>query len=222
VFALLLRYYTQIDFHQNQPLVTLFAIIAVASMIAGNLLALFQTNVKRLLAYSSISHLGYILVAFLVGGSLAPAAVSFYLVAYSVTTIGAFGVVSLLGDAEPIESYHGLAWQRPWLAAIFTAMLLSLAGIPITAGFIGKFYVIAAGADANWWWLIIILVVTSAIGLFYYLRVILAMFRPLPIGIAPVQVTPSFAGGVALALLSGLLLWLGIYPAPFLRLIQIL
>jgi len=222
VFALLLRYYTQINFHQSQPLVTLFAIIAVASMVTGNLLALFQTNVKRLLAYSSIAHLGYILVAFLAGGPMATSAVSFYLVAYFITTLGAFGIVSLLGDADTFETYQGLAWQRPWLAAIFTAMLLSLAGIPLTAGFIGKFYVLAAGAATNWWWLILILVITSAIGLYYYLRVIIAMFRPLPTGLVPLQLTPSLAGGLALTLLSTLLLWLGIYPTPLLKLIQIL
>jgi NADH-quinone oxidoreductase subunit N len=221
VFALLLRYYTQINFLQNRSLATLFAIVAVASMIAGNLLALRQTNVKRLLAYSSIAHLGYILTAFIVVGDLAGTAVSFYLVAYSITIIGAFGVVSLLGDTDGIESYYGLAWQRPWLAAIFTAMLLSLAGIPVTAGFIGKFYIIAAGAAAQRWGLIIVLAVTSAIGLAYYLRVIIALFRPLPISPKPLKKIRSVPGEIALAVLSGLLLWLGIYPGPFLQLLQI-
>src|SRR5581483_858857 len=120
-----------------------------------NILALLQNNVKRILAYSSIAHLGYILVAFQAAGDLGPTAITFYLVAYFVTTLGAFGVVSVLSrperDADRLEDYQGLFWRRPAVAAIFTAMLLSLAGIPVTAGFIGKFYVVAAGASAAMW-----------------------------------------------------------------------
>ena len=121
-------------------------------MFAGNLLALLQNNVKRILAYSSIAHMGYLLVAFLASGQPGRStAVTFYLVAYFVATLG--GLVRRDRPCSParsetptqMEDYRGLAWRRPWLAAVFTAMLLSLAGIPLTAGFVGKFYLVAAG-----------------------------------------------------------------------------
>ena len=226
MFALLLRYFTKVDFHQNESLVVIFGVIAAASMFAGNLLALLQNNVKRLLAYSSIAHLGYLLVAFLASGSMAVTAVAYYLTAYFVTTLGAFGVVTVLSgrerEADAIDDYQGLAWQRPWLAAVFTATLLSLAGIPLTAGFVGKFYVLAAGAGSGLWWLVFILVSTSAIGLFYYLRVIVVMYRlPAPeIEPSPVKLSISLGGSLVLGTLTLLLVWLGVYPAPFIDFIQ--
>ncbi len=116
-----------------------FAVIAGLSMFVGNILALRESNVKRILAYSSIAHLGYILVAFLAGGAEALRAIAFYLVAYFATTLGAFAAITELSgpdrDADSIEEYRGLAARRPWLAAALTAMLLSLAGLPLTAGF---------------------------------------------------------------------------------------
>ena len=123
-------------------------------MLAGNLPALLlQNNVKRILAYSSIAHFGYLLTAFIASGSLAVTAVTFYLVAYFVATVGAFGVVTALSgpqrDADQIEDYRGLFWSRPWLAGVLTGMLLSLAGIPLTVGFVGKFYLVAAGAGSR-------------------------------------------------------------------------
>ena len=112
---------------------------------------------------------------------MAIAAAAFYLVAYFITTIGAFGVVSVVSgkdrDADLMEDYQGLAWRRPWLAAVFSAMLFSLAGIPLTAGFVGKFYVVGAGAESSLWALVVVLVINSAIGLFYYLRIIAALFE---------------------------------------------
>ena len=144
IFALLLRYFYSSGAQQFRPVFVLFAIIAIASMLIGNLLALFQNNIKRILAYSSIAHMGYLLVAFEASGSAASEAIAFYLVAYFITTIGAFGVVTVLSagerDADTLEDYAGLFWRRPMLASIFTLMLLSLAGIPVTAGFFAKFY----------------------------------------------------------------------------------
>jgi NADH-quinone oxidoreductase subunit N len=226
--ALLLRYFVEIAAFRSEILWSVLAGIAALSMFAGNLLALLQDNVKRLLAYSSIAHLGYLLVALLAGGPLAIEAVTFYLTAYFITTLGAFGVVSALSkpgsEAEAMDDYHGLYWRRPWMATTFTIMLLSLAGIPLTAGFVGKFYVIAAGVDSSLWLLILLLVVNSVIGLFYYLRVIVAMAadgrrddRQAP----DAQAAPvSYTDGLVLAALSGLLLWLGLYPAPLIRLVQ--
>ena len=167
MFALLLRYFHQSGTHSFAPVVLAFSIIAVASMFAGNLLALLQNNVKRILAYSSIAHMGYLLVAFQVGGPMGASAAAFYLVAYFVMTLGAFGVVTTLSergrDADLIDDYRGLFWRRPALALVFTAMLLSLAGIPLTAGFLGKFYIVAAGASVGAWALILILAITSAL-----------------------------------------------------------
>ena len=149
-------------------------------MILGNLLALLQSNVKRLLAYSSIAHMGYLLVAFEAGGSRAAEAVAFYLCAYFITMLGAFGVITVMSEgdreADRLEDYRGLFWRHPAVALIFTATLLSLAGIPLTAGFVGKFYVLASGASAALWLLVLVLVVTSVFGLFYYLRVVVTLF----------------------------------------------
>jgi NADH-quinone oxidoreductase subunit N len=226
MFALLLRLFTQLDVHASSALLLVFGLMAVASMVVGNLLALLQSNVKRILAYSSIAHLGYLLVAFLASGGLATTAVTFYLVAYFVTTLGAFGTVTVLSvrerDADSLDEYRGLFWHRPWLAGIFTAMLLSLAGIPLTAGFVGKFYLVAAGVASTLWPLVIILVVTSAIGLFYYLRIIFAMYGhpPQAAELSVAASSLSLAGSLVLAALTLVLVWLGVYPAPLIDLIQ--
>jgi NADH-quinone oxidoreductase subunit N len=146
-------------------------------------------------------------------------AVSFYLVAYFITTIGAFGILATLSDedrdAEEMEDYQGLLWRRPWTAAILSAMLLSLAGIPLTAGFIGKFYLVAAGVNKQQWLLVFMLALNSAIGLYYYIRIIAVMFErhegeEEPVG----QLHPSvyIVSGVTMGVLVTLLLWVGIYP----------
>ncbi len=149
-------------------------------MLTGNLLALSQTNVKRILAFSSIAHMGYLLVALLAGGALGAPAATYYLIAYAATILGAFGLMTVLSgprlEAASVDDYRGLFWKRPLVAGAFTTMLLSLAGIPLTAGFLGKFYVIAAGASQSRWVLLFTLVVSSTIGLFYYLRIIVAMY----------------------------------------------
>jgi NADH-quinone oxidoreductase subunit N len=221
--ALLLRYFYLSGALHYRPVFLVFAIIAIASMCAGNLLALEQTNVKRILAYSSIAHFGYILVAFLAGGTMAIGAVSFYLVAYTVTILAAFGIVTVLSaserDADDLEDYRGLFWRRPVIASVFTAALLSLAGIPATMGFLGKFYVLAAGAAAAAWPLIIVLVVTSVAGLFYYLRIVVTLYSAPPEHAAPIPM--AYRGGAfILVALSILLIWLGVYPTPLLNLIR--
>ncbi|TAM81588.1 MAG: NADH-quinone oxidoreductase subunit N [Acidobacteria bacterium] len=225
--ALLLRYFYETGAYRLHSVFVVFSIIAIASMIAGNLLALLQNNVKRILAYSSIAHLGYILVAFLAGGNMAAEAVTFYLVAYFVTTLGAFGVVSVLSsgerDADSMEDYESLFWHRPVLAGVFTLMLLSLAGIPLTAGFVGKFFLIASGTSASLYGLIFVLVVTSVVGLFYYLRILVAMYKsPAETGKTAPATLPSLSrsGSFALAALTVLLIWVGVYPGPFLDAIQ--
>ena len=222
MFALLMRYFSRLGLHGSGSLFLLFAIIAIVSMLAGNLLALFQTNIKRILAYSSIAHLGYLLVAFLAGGRSGMAAVTYYLVAYFVTMLGALGVITVLSvderEADAMSDYSGLFWQRPWLAVVFAASLFSLAGIPLTVGFVGKFYIIAAGVGSALWWMVLILVVSSGIGLFYYLRIIVAMYKNPPPGV-PVP-SLSLTDTVALATLTLLLVLLGVYPAPLVQTVQ--
>jgi NADH-quinone oxidoreductase subunit N len=225
VFALLVRYFANLGDEVIQPFFPAIAAIAVASMFVGNLLALAQTNIKRILAYSSIAHLGYLLVAFLAGGSLGATAVAFYLVAYFVTNLIAFGVVTVLSDrreADEIEDYRGLFWRRPWLATIFLTALLSLGGIPLTAGFMGKFIILMAGVGSALWLLAVILVVNTMISFYYYLRVAFMMFRDAPEGATAPVAAPSlsFMGGAALAALTLLLVWIGVYPGPLIHTIQ--
>jgi len=222
VVGLLLRY-LPFSVLQYRPVFLVLSVIAIASMCAGNLLALRQSNVKRVLAYSSIAHFGYILVAFLAGTTMGAGAVAFYLVAYTVTLLAAFGIVTVLsssgGDAGDLEDYRGLFWRRPVIASIFTAVLFSLAGIPATMGFVGKFYILAAGANAAAWPLIIVLVLTSVIGLFYYLRIVITLFSAPPerqYSMQKLEWNSAFVlGGLAV-----LLIWFGVYPAPLLNLIR--
>jgi NADH-quinone oxidoreductase subunit N len=225
VMALLVRFFNQINGHLNESMIAVFTTIAIASMFAGNFLALRQANVKRILAYSSIAHLGYVLVAFLAGGELAIEAVSFYLVAYFITTVGAFGIVAMLSDvdrdAEWSDDYKGLFWSRPITAVIFIAMLLSLAGIPLTAGFVGKFYVLAAGVNTNQWLLVVMLVLNSAVGLYYYIKIIALMFEPVEIrredALHPLVYRISL---ISLAILALLLVGIGVYPDSVMVLIK--
>ncbi len=227
MFAVLLRYFYGSGVRSAASIALAFSIVAIASMIVGNLLALMQSNVKRILAYSSIAHLGYLLVAFQAGGRLAVEAVGFYLVAYFITTIGAFGVVTVLSgperDADSLDDYRGLFWRRPGTAIVLALTLLSLAGIPLTAGFVGKFYVVAAGVSASVWALVLLLVITSVFGLFYYLRILVVLFQEVPesgqAGRLPAVPLPVL-GRYVLAALAVLLVWLGLYPASILQVVR--
>ena len=222
IFAVLLRLFVSLDGYQYQTLLDGLFWIALLSILFGNLLAVMQANIKRILAYSSIAHLGYLMVAFLaaaeIGGrQLAIEASVVFLIAYFITTIGAFGVVCIMSreradrDTEQLSDYEGLFWNRPLLAAFFSAMLLSLAGIPLTLGFIGKFYIFAAAVDAELWALLFAVIIGSVLGLFYYLRVIFTMTRHSSV---TEDITIAPASGWSLAALSGLLIGLGVYPTP--------
>ncbi len=223
--VLLVRFFGQIN-GQHYPVIVLsFTVIAIASMFIGNFLAIRQNNVKRILAYSSIAHLGYLLVAFLAGGALGVEAVSFYLVAYFLTNIGAFGVIAILSDqerdAENIEDYQGLFWCHPKIATVFTAMLLSLAGIPLTGGFVGKFYLIASGVSAQLWLLIIVLAVNSVIGLYYYIKIIAVMFdKPKAFEALALRPRLYLINLITLVVLSILMIWYGVYPQALIERIQ--
>ncbi len=226
VLALLLRYFLATRAFDAGTLTLLITLIAVLSILTGNLLALLQDNVKRLLAYSSIAHMGYVLVAFLAGGTLAVEAVSAYLVAYAVSTLGAFAIVGLLSrpdephDAESLSAYRGLFWRRPALALVFTAMLLSLAGIPLTLGFIAKFYAVVAGVGAHLTAAVTALIVGSIIGLFYYLRVIVALIQTPTVAVERTAGATERVGSAVVAALLVVLVVFGVYPAPLVSLIQ--
>jgi NADH-quinone oxidoreductase subunit N len=230
IVGLLLRYLTAFEVIGTGSAFVAMSVIAVASMVVGNLLALLQENVKRILAYSSIAHLGYLLVGVLAGGAYAFEAVTFYLVAYFASTLGAFGLIGFLStrEREPdtLKDFRGLSWRRPWVAAAFITMLLSLAGIPLTAGFLGKFLVFAAGVNSDLWFLVLMLALNSAIGLFYYLRIILAIYSAEPApgheGASPTlrERSASALAGAALAALCLAVVGLGIYPKPVIALIQ--
>jgi NADH-quinone oxidoreductase subunit N len=225
MFALMVRAFRAAQLPTDGAVAIVFAAIAIASMLVGNLLALLQRSVKRVLAYSSIAHLGYLLVAFLAGGQLGLQAAAFYLCAYFVTMLGAFGVLTVLSgnrrEADDLEDLRGLFWTRPALATVFSAMLLSLAGIPLTAGFVGKFYLVAAGSAGKTWPLLVTLAVGSAIGIYYYLRVLITLYqRPIETD-APAlpRITPAVR--LTLGSLTVALLWFGVYPTPLVELIRV-
>lgn len=226
VFAVLLRFALDAQLLEFNSMAQLsiglvLAIIAVLSMVIGNVLALLQDSIKRLLAYSSIAHVGYLMIALLVlnalpDGTMAVETALVFLAGYLAMTLAAFAVVSELssaaaGERDSITEYAGLFWQRPVLAAVLTAALLSLAGIPLTAGFIAKFYLFAAGVEGALWGLIWALIVGSALSIYYYLKIVFAM----TVRGADAPTVPASAIGVATVAVLGLMvLALGIYPAP--------
>jgi NADH-quinone oxidoreductase subunit N len=217
VFAVLLR----IMFEANAPgRLWLIWVAAALSMTLGNLGALVQQNVKRLLAYSSIAHAGYLLVAFAALPNHGIPAAMFYTASYAAMNVGAFAVVSHLAGAGELrvtlDDYAGLGRRSPLLAATLTIFLLSLIGIPITSGFFAKFYVFSAALQANLVGLTIIGVLNSAVGAYYYLRIIVTMYMHEAREEAPVTPVPA-ALGAALAISVAATLYLGILPGRVLE-----
>jgi NADH-quinone oxidoreductase subunit N len=197
--------------------------LAVLSMTFGNVVAIAQQNLKRMLAYSSIAHVGYMLVGVVAGGTLGSGSVLFYLLVYTFTTAGAFGVIQLLErdgrEAVSLADFGGLAARHPLLALALTIFLLSLIGIPPTAGFVGKFYLFGAAVRAGYVWLAVIGVLNSAVAAYYYLRLIVFMYMREPDG-APTVMVPSVAGGLGLVVALWGVVQLGILPAPLFDLAQ--
>ena len=219
-FAVLLRIVFVINVH------AIFWVIWVAaafSMTLGNISAMVQDNVKRLLAYSSIAHAGYLLVAFAASPGLGTSAAMFYLASYAAMNLGAFAVVSHFANAGEryvtLEDYEGLGRSSPLLAATLTIFLLSLIGIPMTGGFFAKFYVFSAAVNANLIWLTIIGVLNGGVGAYYYLRIIVVMYMRQ--ARKEVPVTPvGFAPRLAIALCLAATIYLGIFPGSILRYAQ--
>lgn len=236
IFAALMRLFIDAQLYHYQGLMIALSVIAIASMLAGNLLALQQSNLKRLLAYSSIAHLGYLIIALVVYGALrqpqmAVEAAGFYITAYIVTSLAAFALLSMLSsdvrdsvlgnDAEvdDIDHIRGLFWRQPILALMLTIAMLSLAGIPLTIGFIGKFYLFAVGIKGSLWWLLAALVIGSGIGIYYYLRVVFAMSMK-PQDSDQVLVVPAkltLAAKLVICILIFTMLYLGVLPQPLME-----
>jgi NADH-quinone oxidoreductase subunit N len=196
-------------------------ISAVLTMCIGNLAAVVQTNVKRMLAYSSIAHAGYILVAFAASTAVGIAAVLFYLAAYALMKVGAFLVLAHLGQTGEkrleIQDYAGLGQKQPVLAACFSLFLLSLLGLPATGGFLGKFFAFQAALDSRIVWLVVIAAINSVVGAYYYLRVIVAMYFWEPSKeYTPTKVAPALTVALALAAIGTI--YLGLFPARVLAL----
>jgi len=215
-FALMLRIF-YVSFGSSSSLwFWVIWVSAVLTMFIGNFAALVQSNVKRMLAYSSIAHAGYILVAFIASTELGIAAVLFYLAAYALMKIGAFLVIAHLGQQGEkrleIQDYGGLGMRQPALAACFSLFLLSLLGLPATGGFLGKFFAFQAALDSRVVWLVVIAAINSVIGAYYYLRVIVAMYFWEPSkDYTPSAVAPALS--VALFVAAVGTLYLGIFPA---------
>ncbi len=199
------------------------AAVASVTMIWGNLAALTQTNVKRMLAYSSIAHAGYVLLGLLAASVIGLWSVAFYLLAYTFITLGAFAMVVVLERreyaGEEVSDYAGLARRAPWLAAAMLVFLLALTGIPPTGGFVGKVYLFAAAVEAGWTWVAVIGVLTSAISLYYYFSIAVQMYlkestrdTPEPLG------SPALTAAIATCVVATLVL--GLFPGPFIEFAQ--
>ena len=221
VFAFLVRFPILNMNASSESLIQILTIISIATMFAGNLLALNQTNIKRMLAYSSIAHIGYLLIPLIAGTSAGISSIAFYLVSYFVTVIAAFGVIALMSHSNPakdfenISDYKGLWIQKPWLAAIMSLSMLSLTGIPLTSGFIAKFYLFASAVDSGLWLLVILGILNSGISAYYYIRVVINVY------LKPEKESVYYSSSipvssiVALVIVAVIILVLGIYPEPF-------
>ena len=190
-------------------------VVAAATMVVCTVVGVVQSNVKRMLAYSSIAHAGYLLVALLAANDLGKGAVLFYLLSYAVTNLGAFGVIALLDTADwpndQVRDYAGLWNEHPALAGLMTVFLLSLGGFPPMAGFIAKWYVFSAAVRAGYYWLAILGVLTSVVSVFFYLRIVVMMYMTSTESPARFPPVPRFAGAALIAS-AILVFYLGILP----------
>lgn len=200
----------------------LFIIISILSMILGNFVAIVQTNIKRMFAYSTIAHGGYILLGFIAGTAAGYAAAVFYTLAYAVMSLGAFGIITLLSkqgfDVETIDDLRGLNDRNPWLAFMMLLLLFSMAGVPPTIGFLAKLSLIEALVSAHFVWLACIAMVIAVVGVYYYLRVVKVMYFDTPLDNKPF----SLAWDAKLAIsINGLaILYFGLFPGTLITLCQ--
>jgi len=228
VVLVMLRLWIVFSLPQVPEFRMILTVLSVLSIIGGNLLALVQNNIKRLLGYSSIAHLGYLLAAIVASNGLTIETVLLYLLTYGAATLAAFGVATLMSspyrgdDVQTLSDIRGLFWQRPYLAAVMTVSMLSLAGVPLTGGFIAKFYVIATAMADGLWVLLAALVLGSAIGIYYYLRVMISLFLAPP-GHRRLDAARNWgqqAGGIVTMALALFILAVGLYPQPLLNFLR--
>lgn len=196
----------------------LLTILAVLSLAIGNIVAIAQVNMKRMLAYSTISHVGFLLLGILSGTQDGYSASMFYVITYAVMALGAFGMIVLLSregfEADSLEDFKGLNDRSPWLAFMMLLLMFSMAGVPPTVGFYAKLVVLKAALDANLVWLAIVAVLFSVIGAFYYIRVVKLMYFDKAVDTSPVQ---SGADTTIVMSINGLaMLLLGLMPGPLL------
>jgi len=219
-FAAFFRVFTEAVPDMSLSWEILLCIIAVLSMFVGNLGAIMQTNIKRMLAFSSISHAGYLLIAVIAKSSLAGSGLLFYMLAYAFTTFGAFGIIILLGKKEKdnleLENYSGLAYKHPILALSMTVFLLSLGGLPPFAGFVAKFYIFSAAIEEGFVTLVVIAVLNSAISFYYYLKVVVFMYMKEPNSEFQISLTPMTLFVVIVGIIGTV--ELGIFPDPIIAL----
>ena len=219
-FAALIRLLSGALGSQHAEWSWILAVLAILTMTLGNVAALAQSNLKRMLAYSSIAQAGYMLVGLVAGTTAGIQAVIFYLMAYAFMNIGAFAVIIAVsreqGEGEDLEDFGGLGINQPWLAAAMTVFMLSLAGIPPLIGFVAKLYVFGSAVEGGWWWLAAVGVVNSVISAYYYLRVVAYMYMRRPMGqqvrftVAPALVLAlvlAVLGTVIIGLLPSTLVW---------------
>ena len=203
-----------------QPVV---AVLSALTMIVGNFVALAQTNLKRMLAYSSIAHAGYVLMGVAAGGSMGASSVLFYLATYAATTLAAFAVMTVMGTPEgenqAINSYTGLIHRRPLLALTLAIAMLSLTGIPPLAGFAGKYFLFESAVNAGLVWLALIGALTSVVSAGYYLRVVVVMFMSDPSAQTPALSVTGPARTTAIVFASILTVLIGILPTPLLTIV---
>jgi NADH-quinone oxidoreductase subunit N len=228
-FIILWRMFSAGHWTSYEAVVDIVATVAIASMLIGNFLGLLQNNLLRLLAYSSIAHFGYLLIILLLVDSpktlfltdtFATEATVFYLVAYLFTLTGVFSVLMQLPQIKTQQDLTGLFWRKPSIAITLALLMLSLAGIPLTIGFMGKFYLVVTAVSHQMWWLLSALVAGSVVGLFYYLRVIMMMIKSPEEEHELPTLTLTINGQLLNALIIFLVIGFGTFPGAFSSLIE--
>jgi NADH-quinone oxidoreductase subunit N len=229
--ALLRLFYVAFGANRSEWLPMIW-VVAILTMVVGSVVALTQTDVKRLLAYSSIAHAGFILTGFLgirslvdvpTGSLTGVSAVLFYLTTYGFTTLAAFALVTLVrdggGEATHLSRWQGLGKESPLVAGLFAFLLLALAGIPLTSGFTGKWAVFAAALNVGAWPVVVVAVLMSAVAAYFYVRVIVLMFFAEPVGDGPSVTRPSALTSTVIAVGVAATLLLGIVPGALIDLL---
>jgi len=200
----------------------LLCVVSVLSMFIGNFGAIMQSNIKRLLAFSSVAHVGYLLIAIIAKNSLSSSSLMFYMLTYAFMVFGTFGIVILLGrkgeENLELENYSGLAYKHPVIALTMTIFLLSLGGLPPLAGFVAKFFIFSAALKEGYIFLVIIAVLNSAISFYYYLKVIVFMYMKEPVKEFHISLTPMTLLVIAISAFGTI--QLGIFPDPIIALAQ--